>query len=210
MSAGIRARQKAHTRAVLVTEAKRLFASRGYSAVSLPEVVQAAGVTKGALYHHFESKSALFAAVLKDVQQHVARTVAARAEAHTDLWGQLTAGCRAFLEASTAPDVRRIMLIDGPAVLGWPQWRAVDEATSGRHLAEVLTALVQQGIIAPQPVAPLTHLLTGAMNEAALWLAESSQPDDLSATTQALNLILEALRTDASQPSSHYRCIGDV
>lgn len=200
MSINTRAQQKAHTRDVLVAQGKRLFASRGYSDVSLPEIVEAAGVTKGALYHHFESKAALFAAVLEDVQQQVAREVADCAEDEPDLWGQLTAGCHAFLRASIAPDVRRIMLIDGPAVLGWSQWRAIDEAASGNHLTQILTTLMQQGTITAQPIAPLNHLLSGAMNEAALWLADSPEPQDLSATTAALNRMLESLRVAPSHP----------
>jgi hypothetical protein len=88
------------------------------------------------------------------------------------------------------------MLVDGPAVLGWSQWRAMDEAASARHLADALSGLVDAGIIAPQPVAPLVHLLSGAMNEAALWLASSSDPEDLSHTRAALGQLLQALRTD--------------
>ncbi|OEJ24181.1 TetR family transcriptional regulator [Streptomyces agglomeratus] len=194
MTQGSRARQREHTRQALVREGRRLFAARGYGAVGLSEIVRAAGVTKGALYHHFDSKTELFRAVLEEVQQEVARNVAETADAHPDPWSRLTAGCQAFLAASTGPDVQRIMLVDGPAVLGWSQWRALDEAASVRHLAEALTALIEQGLIAPQPVAPLTHLLSGAMNEAALWLAASENPEDLPATQAALSRMLDALR----------------
>jgi AcrR family transcriptional regulator len=191
---GVRARQREQTRRTLLRESRRLFATQGYGAVGLSEIVRAAGVTKGALYHHFGSKAALFRAVLEEVQQEVAQRVAATAEAQEDPWAQLTAGCQAFLTASTDPDVQRIMLVDGPAVLGWSEWRALDEAASVRHLAEALSALIEAGRIAPQPVAPLTHLLSGAMNEAALWLATSNDPADLAATRTALDRMLEALR----------------
>ncbi|WP_371785035.1 TetR/AcrR family transcriptional regulator [Streptosporangium subroseum] len=189
-----RARQREQTRRTLLRESRRLFATQGYGAVGLSEIVRAAGVTKGALYHHFDSKAALFRAVLEEVQQQVARTVAATAEAHDDPWTQFTAGCQAFLTAGTDPDVQRIMLVDGPSVLGWNEWRALDEAASARHLAEALTALIEGGMIAPQPVAPLTHLLSGAMNEAALWLAGSANPGDLTDARAALSRMLEALR----------------
>ncbi|MDP9841795.1 TetR/AcrR family transcriptional regulator [Streptosporangium lutulentum] len=189
-----RARQREQTRQALLREGRRLFASLGYGAVGLSEIVRAAGVTKGALYHHFESKAALFRAVLEEVQQQVARTVAATADAHDDSWTRFTAGCQAFLTAGTDPDVQQIMLVDGPAVLGWNEWRALDEAASARHLAEALTALIEEGTIAPQPVAPLTHLLSGAMNEAALWLAGSANPGDLDDARAALSRMLEALR----------------
>jgi AcrR family transcriptional regulator len=191
----IRARQREQTRQALLRESRRLFATLGYGGVGLAQIVGAAGVTKGALYHHFDSKADVFRAVLEQVQQEVARSVVAAAEAHDDPWAQLTAGCRAFLAAGTDPDVQRIMLIDGPAVLGWSEWRAQDEAASARHLAEALAELIDQGVIAAQPVEPLARLLSGAMNEAALWLATSDDPDDLDRTWAALSRLLASLRT---------------
>ncbi|TDD30748.1 TetR/AcrR family transcriptional regulator [Kribbella turkmenica] len=193
--AGVRAEQRERTRAVLLEVSRRLFASRGYAAVGLAELVQAAGVTKGALYHHFEGgKVDLFRAVLTGVHEKVGAVVAAAAEAETDPWDQLLAGCRAFLVAATDPAVRRIMLVDGPAVLGWSEWRAMDEAQSASHLAEALAMLVAAGVIAAQPVAPLARLLSGAMNEAALWLAETDDPNALDDVTSALFRMLGALR----------------
>ncbi|WJY54206.1 TetR/AcrR family transcriptional regulator [Streptomyces chengbuensis] len=191
-----RARQRELTRGALVREGRRLFAAEGYAAVGLAEIVRAAGVTKGALYHHFDGKAALFRAVLEEVQQEVAGRVAAAAGAEDDPWAQLTAGCRAFLTAGTDPQVQRIMLLDGPAVLGWNEWRALDEAASARHLTEALAGLTAAGEIPPQPVEPLTRLLSGAMNEAALWLASSHGPTDLDDTWAALSRMLEALRAE--------------
>ncbi|WP_455351313.1 TetR/AcrR family transcriptional regulator [Streptomyces sp. SYSU K217416] len=192
---GARAQQREQTRLTLLREGRRLFSGLGYGAVSLSEIVLAAGVTKGALYHHFDSKAGLFRAVLEDVQQEVGQRVATAAEAHDDPWTQLTAGCEEFLTATTDPDIQRIMLVDGPSVLGWSEWRVMDEAASARHLTDALTTLVDAGAIAPQPVAPLSHLLSGAMNEAALWLASSSDPGDLADTRTALRRMLQALRT---------------
>jgi AcrR family transcriptional regulator len=194
MTQGIRAQQREQTRQALLREGKRLFATLGYGPVGLAEIVAAAGVTKGALYHHFESKADLFRAVLEQVQREVARRVAAAADGHCDAWSQLNAGCRAFLVASADPDLQRILLVDGPAVLGWSEWRALDEGASARPLAEALAALVAEGTIVPQPIAPLTRLLSGAMNEAALWLSASANADDLAATWAALSRMLEALR----------------
>lgn len=190
-----RAGQRERTRRTLVARSRRLFAERGYADVGLAEIVAAASVTKGALYHHFSGKADLFRAVLDEVQGEVAAAVAARADAYADPWEQLTAGCRAFLTASTAPDVQRIMLVDGPAVLGWNEWRALDEASSARHLHEALSALVAAGVLPEQPVAPVARLLSGAMNEAALWLAGSSSPTDLEDVWAALSRMLESLRT---------------
>ncbi|GAA0925335.1 TetR/AcrR family transcriptional regulator [Pseudonocardia zijingensis] len=190
-----RVEQRERTRAELLAVSRRLFATRGYAAVGLAEIVREAGVTKGALYHHFEGgKTDLFRAVLAQVQDEVGRTVATTAGAETDPWDRLLAGCRAFLTASTDHAVRRIMLLDGPAVLGWSEWRAMDEGGSARHLADALTTLVEAGVVVPQPVAPLARLLSGAMNEAALWLAESGDPADLDAVLTALFRMLAAMR----------------
>ncbi|WP_329377998.1 TetR/AcrR family transcriptional regulator [Streptomyces sp. NBC_01716] len=194
MTIGVRAQQRQHTRHTLLRESRRLFSKLGYASVGLSEIVGAAGVTKGALYHHFDSKAELFRAVLEQVQQEVAAHVAAKADAQEDAWDQFTHGCQAFLSASTDPAIQRIMLVDGPAVLGWRDWRAMNEATSGRHLAQALAVLVHEGTIPAQPVAPLAHLLSGAMNEAALWLAASADSADLTDARRALARMLEALR----------------
>ncbi|MEV6064786.1 TetR/AcrR family transcriptional regulator [Nocardia asteroides] len=194
MASTARTQQREETRRLLLAQSRRLFAAKGYAAVGLSEIVAASGVTKGALYHHFDSKADMFREVLTQVQQEVGDQVAAAADAEPDPWTQLTAGCAAFLRASADPLVQRIMLIDGPAVLGWHEWRALDEANSARHLHEALDALVAAGIVAPQPVAPLTQLLSGAMNEAALWLATTTDPDALPATIEALDRLLAGLR----------------
>lgn len=191
---GKRAAQREATTAALVTEARLRFAREGYAAVRLVEVVAALGMTKGALYHHFGGKIELFRAVVQEVQQEVADRVAAAAEACTDPWDELVAGCEAFLASHSDPEVQRIMLIDAPAVLGWHEWRAMDEDSSGRLLAEVLNALIASGDITPQPVEPLTRLLSGAMNEAAIWLAETSSPTALADTKAVLRRLLNSLR----------------
>ncbi|MFG1854299.1 TetR/AcrR family transcriptional regulator [Actinomadura geliboluensis] len=193
--AGTRAEQRAATRRALLAEGRRRFAADGYHDVVLAEVAQAVGVTKGAAYHHFESKAGLFRAVVAEVQQELGARVAAAADQHDDPWEQLRAGCRAFLSAGSDPVVRRIVLIDAPAVLGWDEWRAMDEDSSARHLAEALEDLVKAGVITDQPVEPLARLLSGAMNEAALWLARSPAPQALAQTEQALDRLLNGLRT---------------
>ncbi|MFE5846255.1 TetR/AcrR family transcriptional regulator [Streptomyces niveus] len=194
MTNGVRAQQRQQTRDTLLRESRRLFSKLGYASVGLSEIVGAAGVTKGALYHHFDSKAELFRVVLEQVQQEVAELIAAEADVQEHPWDQFTYGCQAFLSASTDPAIQRIMLVDGPAVLGWGDWRAMNEATSGRHLAQALTVLIREGTVAPQPVAPLAHLLSGAMNEAALWLATSEDSADLTDARRALARMLEALR----------------
>ncbi|MFD9552060.1 TetR/AcrR family transcriptional regulator [Nocardia salmonicida] len=194
MTSTARTRQREQTRRVLLHETRALFAAKGYAAVGLSEIVTSAGVTKGALYHHFDSKADLFRAVLTQVQEEVGAQVAAAADTESDPWTQLTTGCAAFLRACADPLVQRILLIDGPAVLGWHEWRAMDEANSARHLHEALQSLVDSGVLPLQPVAPLTQLLSGAMNEAALWLATTTDPDALTDTIAALDRLLAGLR----------------
>ncbi|MFI5801489.1 TetR/AcrR family transcriptional regulator [Streptomyces sp. NPDC051561] len=190
----VRAEQRAATRRALLAEGRSRFAADGYHGVVLAEVARAAGVTKGAAYHHFESKAGLFRAVVAEVQQELGGRVARAADRHTDPWEQLRAGCREFLAAGSDPTVRRIVLLDAPTVLGWDEWRAMDEDSSARHLAEALGTLVDAGVIEDQPVEPLVRLLSGAMNEAALWLARSARPDELADTERALDRMLGGLR----------------
>ncbi|WP_194819570.1 TetR/AcrR family transcriptional regulator [Nocardia sp. XZ_19_385] len=194
MASTLRTQQREETRRTLLRESRRLFAAKGYGAVGLSEIVSAAGVTKGALYHNFASKTEVFRAVLEQVQHEVGERVAAAADAEPDPWRQLLTGCETFLTVCTDPDIQRIMLIDGPAVLGWHEWRALDEASSARHLGEALQSLIDAEILPPQPITPLTHLLSGAMNEAALWLAGTDDPQALTETTASLRRLLEGLR----------------
>lgn len=186
--------QREETRRTLLRESRRLFAAKGYAAVGISEITTAAGVTKGALYHSFENKLEVFRAVLEQVQNEVGERVAAAAETHTDRWDQLVAGCEAFLTTCTDPETQRIMLVDGPAVLGWNDWRAMDEAASEQHLHEALTELIASGVVPPQPITPLTHMLSGAMNEAALWLATTTDPNALPDTLSTLRRLLDGIR----------------
>ena len=194
MADGPRARQREQTRRRLLTVARELFARQGYAAVSLEEIARTAAVTKGAVYHNFESKAELFRQVVEQVQGEVADRIGAAADREPDPWQQLVVGCRTFLAVSCDRAVAQVMLIDGPAVLGWNAWRAIDEAASARRLTEALTGLADKGLIVDQPVEPLTRLLSGAMNEAALWLAGSGRADDLPAATAALERMLDSLR----------------
>ncbi|MFC4377773.1 TetR/AcrR family transcriptional regulator [Nocardia halotolerans] len=198
MTSTARMRQREQTRRALLHEARALFATKGYAAVGLSEIVAAASVTKGALYHHFDSKADLFTAVLTQVQEEVGAQVSAAADAESDPWTQLTTGCATFLRSCADPSIQRIMLIDGPAVLGWHEWRAMDEANSARHLHDALQSLIDHGVLPPQPAAPLTRLLSGAMNEAALWLA--TDPGALPETVTALDRLLTGLRISDPTP----------
>ncbi|MBL8117221.1 MAG: TetR/AcrR family transcriptional regulator [Anaerolineae bacterium] len=179
----------------LIMIAREQFGAYGYAHTATEEVVHLAGVTRGALYHHFESKEGLFRAVVEAVQQDVNAQVQAAAEQQTDLWNQLLAGCTAFLRIGLNPSFRQILLIDAPVVLGWETWRQFDDANSMQSLRQSLSALMQSDQIVVMPLEALTHLLSGAMNEGALWIAQSADPDTaLHEADAVLQRLLNSLR----------------
>lgn len=154
------------------------FAEHGYASAAVDEIARAAGVTRGAVYHHYVSKPQLFAAVAAAQQQHIADAIVT-ATADSVAESALRDGSHAFLDAITDGTASRILLIDGPAALGWEHWRRLDaegpenELRAGLREAGVTGALLD----------PLTAALSGAMNELALWLA--AHPDDAAARTHA-------------------------
>jgi len=165
------------TRQRLVAAARELFGARGYAGVGTEEIVRAAGVSRGALYHQFRDKADLFAAVAEQIEAEIAGRIAADASgAAADPAAALRIGARLFLDACAEPDVERIILLDAPAVLGWEAWRDL----AGRYgLGLVQLALqtaMDAGAILPQPVAPLAHVLIGAINECALYVARAEDP----------------------------------
>jgi AcrR family transcriptional regulator len=173
------AERSAATRGALVAAARLLFAERGYAAVGTPEVAAAAGVTRGALYHQFAGKADLFLAVYEQVEQEVTERIGElmASAGVSDPLAALTAGAEAFLDACTEPEVQQIALLDAPAVLGWERWRAVG-LNYGLGMTEAaLRAAMDAGRIAEQPVRPLAHVLLGALDEAALYVARAADPD---------------------------------
>lgn len=180
----------------ILAAAAKAFAQEGYAQVRLEEVAAAAGVTRGAVYHRYASKEALFAEVLSGVMAEVADRVEATADGleDEDPWVRLVAGCLAFVEAATAPGVRRILLVDGPAVVGWERWRDLDAAHSRRTLEEGLTAIDEAGRLRGDPWAAAI-LLSGALNESALWVSAADDPDAaMAALRETFPLLLAALR----------------
>ena len=166
------------TRAALVAAARPLFAERGFAGVGTEEIVRAAGVTRGALYHQFRDKEDLFAAVFELLESELAQRTAdaAGASGTTDPLAELRVGAEAWLDACTEPEIQRIVLLDGPAVLGWERWREIG-TRYGRGLVEaVLQAAVDAGRLSPQPIRPLAHVLMGAVDEAALYVATADDP----------------------------------
>ena len=195
-----KAQQREATTARLIEVACQIFTRDGYASAATEEIVHLAGVTRGALYHHFGSKEGLFQAVLGHIQKKVGERIETVTSEYQEGWDQIIAGSIAFLEASLDPQVQRIMLIDAPAVLGWSLWREMDAQNSMRSLREGLAELIEAGQIASLPLDALTHLLSGAMNEAALWIAQSDEPQKaLAEATHTLKYLLTSLRQNSTQ-----------
>jgi AcrR family transcriptional regulator len=192
---GLRARQSLETRAALVEAARSLFAERGYAAVGTEEIVRAAGVTRGALYHHFGGKRDLLEAVYERIEGELTQRIAERALGGSDPLEAMRAGAGMFLEQCLEPEVQRIVLLDAPAVLGWDRWREIG-AQHGLGLIEAsLQAAMEAGQIAEQPIKPLAHVLMGALDEAAMLVARADDPGVMQAQVgETLNRLLDGLR----------------
>jgi AcrR family transcriptional regulator len=191
------------TRGALIEAARRLFAERGYARVGTEEIVRAAGVTRGALYHHFADKRGLFEAVYERLEAELTQRIASgalAANADSPL-AAMRAGAEMFLEACTEPEAQRIALLDGPAVLGWDRWREIG-AEHGLGLIEAtLGAAIEAGAIPRQPLRPLAHVLMGALDEAALFVATAEDPERAHAeVSRTLEFVIDSLGSGTSSP----------
>lgn len=186
----VKAQRSEATRGALVAAARELFAARGYAGVATEEIVRRAGVTRGALYHHFSGKDDLLRAVLHELARELAEASAAAAVTESDQWRQILAAVEAFLDACTDPAVQRIMMIDAPSVLGWEEWREIDTQYGLGLVKASLQAAMESGLIAEQPVDPLAHLLVGALDEAAMYIARA---DDVGAARREMGTSVERM-----------------
>jgi AcrR family transcriptional regulator len=187
----------AATRAMLIATARVLFAEAGYHLTGTNEIVARASVTRGALYHHFAGKEDLFAEVFRIVAgELVARSNASVAGLSGDLWSQVSAAFRHYLElVASESEYQRILLIDGPVVLGWNRWRDLQAEFVAHGAADALRMLMDQGLVASQPTGPLANLLQAALNDAALAIANADHPEQVSReVTDAFLSLLYGLR----------------
>jgi len=197
-SKNLKAQQSKATIAQLVRTATAEFSRKGYAGASTETIVRKAGVTRGALYHHFKDKKALFYAVFQAAQLEIGNRIQTQVDAVDDPWEQMLAGCRAFLQACTEPALQQIVVIDAPAVLDWNAYREVDETMTGSGFAmlrEGLQELIDDRLIKPLSTDALAHLLSGAMDEAAVWIARCEDTERaLTQAQQALEALLNGLR----------------
>jgi AcrR family transcriptional regulator len=176
------------TRDGLLSAARTLFAERGYAAVGTEEIVRAAGMTRGALYHQFrDGKEQLFEAVFEAVEAETTQRIAEIAlTGATDPVAALRNGARAFLRICAEPEIERVALLDAPSVLGWARWREIGFEHGLGLVAATLQAGMDSGAIAPQPLTPLAHLLLGALDEGALYVARAADPDTARAEVEVV------------------------
>jgi AcrR family transcriptional regulator len=161
------------TRTQLIDVATRLFAERGYEGTSIEAVLEEAGVSRGALYHHFASKEGLFEAVFSAVEDRIGEEVVLAAAGSADAVAVLRAGCLAWVQLAGDPVVQRIVLIDAPAVLGWERWRELENQHALGLLKGVLEGVAEAGRLPPDLVDTFAHVLLASVNEIALLIARS-------------------------------------
>jgi AcrR family transcriptional regulator len=194
-----KAEQADATRSALSAAARQLFTERGYAATSTTEIVERAGVTRGALYHHFAAKDELFRAVFEQLEGEVTRRVAEEALTSADPLEQLRRGTRAYLDACIDPAVQRVVLLDGPSVLGWETWQEIEQRYGYGLVVAGVEAAIGAGLISAQPVEPLAHVLFGALTEAGMVVARADEPRTARVDMEAaMDRLLEGLR--ASDP----------
>jgi AcrR family transcriptional regulator len=189
------------TREALVAAARSLFGAQGYAESSLDAIAAAAGVTKGALYHHFSGKEELFLVVFEEVKRELSSRLTAVLP-DPDLWQGILAGCRTYIEAHTDPAVQRIVLLDARSVLSHEAWRRVDSEWGAVMFRGAFRGAVNRGIILPLPLNTLAMIVTGALAEACLLVANADDPDSARAESLAvIEQLLHGLRaTDAPSP----------
>jgi len=190
------AERAAETREALIAAARPLFAAQGFSEVALETIVRAAGVTRGALYHHFADKTELFAAVFEQVEGEVAARMgeAIAASSQTDPVEVMRLGADFWLDACSDPEVQRIVLVDAPAVLGWSRWTEIGDRYNTGMVRALLTNAVETGRIPPQPIEATALTILGAMREATLYVARAEDHDNARQEAGAvMNRLIQAL-----------------
>jgi AcrR family transcriptional regulator len=190
------AERAAETREALIAAARPLFAAQGFVEVALETIVRAAGVTRGALYHHFADKTELFAAVFEQVEGEVATRMgeAIAASNQTDPIEVMRLGADFWLDACSDPEVQRIVLVDAPAVLGWTRWTEIGDRYNTGMVRALLTNAVETGRIPPQPIEATVLTILGAMREATLYVARAEDHDQARQEAGAvMNRLIRAL-----------------
>ena len=182
------------TRAATLKAAKRLFGERGFTATTIDDVAATSRVAKGAVYHHFENKEALFEAVFDQVSEELLAETDRVARTERDALAAMVKGTQAYFAACAKATTGRIILHDGPAVLGWERWRDIDNRHFAGRFAAALARAMDDGLIARQPIEPLSRLLLGAVTEAAVACSGRDVRKAGADYARAFEVLLDALR----------------
>ena len=196
------AARSAATRDALIGAARPLFAARGFRGVGTEEIVRTAGVTRGALYHQFDDKTELFAAVFEAVEAELTQRIddVVSNAGSADPVELMKIGAATWMLACTEPEVHRIVLVEAPAVLGYQRWREVGLRYGLGLVQSLLSYAMEVGAIRRQPTAPLAHVLIGALDEAALYVAQAAdQQTALTEVTTVLNDLMIALANSSGE-----------
>ncbi|MFE6068619.1 TetR/AcrR family transcriptional regulator [Streptomyces sp. NPDC056525] len=178
-----------NTRRVLLDTGLRLFAERDFSAVSAEELVRTAGLTRGALYHHFNGKPGLFEAVFEELERQATERIGAAVADLTDPLERADRAVRTLLDVSTEPTYRHIVLQQGPIALGWARWRELDQRHLGGMLLGIVDAALAAGRVRSYPADLIAGAFYGALTELALTISESDDPEQ--ARGQAASLVAD-------------------
>ena len=180
--------------AKFMAAARPLFRTQGYAQTSVDDITRAAGLTKGAFYHHFADKKAIFHAVFEEGERQLQADIKA-ACAQLDPWSMLRSGCLAFLDLTLEPGTQRLLLREGPSVLGWDAWRDICTHYSLGMISGAIRAAMKAGQLGERPAEPLAAAIYGALTESARYMAQLDEPAAaLPAVRDEILLMLEALR----------------
>jgi AcrR family transcriptional regulator len=191
---GKRAAQGRATRGQLIEVATRLFAEQGYEATSIEAVLSAAGVSRGALYHHFAGKEALFEAVVSAVSEQVTVELTETVQGCADPLDAMRTAAVAWIDLAADPVIQRIVLVDAPSVLGWDRWRAMDDGRTLGAMRAMLQAISDSGRLPAELVGPFSHMILAALDEIVMVIARA--PDSTAAVAEgrmAVQALLDRL-----------------
>lgn len=189
------AERRAATTEAILTAARRLFGEQGFAATTVDDIADQADVAKGAVYHHYKTKEALFEAVFDQVSRDLVQEIDRAVRGEKDVLARMVAGTQHYFAATADGATGQIILHDGPAVLGWERWREIDAQHFGGKMPRAIATAMEAGLIARQPVEPLARLLLGAMTEAAVACAGRADIARAGAEyARAFKSLIEALR----------------
>jgi AcrR family transcriptional regulator len=201
--------RSATTQAALISAARKLWGERGYAEVGTPEIAEAAGVTRGAMYHQYADKAALFRAVIEAVETETMERLSAAVQAAEPASpaAALRIAADAWLQIATDPEIRRLVLLDAPAVLGWAAFRELNQRYGLGMTEQLLAGAIEAGELRAQPVRPLAAVLLAAIDEAAMVIADAADTGIAQAEVGAVvrDLLDGVFRSDAAAPSSRSR-----